>query len=155
MNNIKNNKNKKAFTLAEICIACGVFLALLVPVLTLLSRGSSGTILNRNQILAQTYISNVIAFYNAVPFDDDNMKETEGDETKPIKDQLEFNQYGIKIEVPEELSSLVKQKTVQIKDFTNEEMPYKYKLITAKIEWLQPGEAKSREVTMTSLVTQR
>ncbi len=155
MNIIKINNLKKAFTLAEICIACGVLMALLVPVLTLLSKGSSGTILNRNQIMAQEYISNVIAFYNARPFDDDELKAKDGDETKPIEEELKITNMGITIKVPEELSKLVKKKTVQIKDFSNSDMPYKYKLITATIVWLQPGETKNREVTMTSLVTER
>ena len=82
---IEYRKKIKGFSLAEICIACGVLVTLLVPVFTLMSRSSSGTIRNRNEILAQEFVSNMISYCNLLSYDADFLKvDGSGESTKEI-----------------------------------------------------------------------
>ena len=149
---------QKALSLVEICIVCFILIILLVPIFTLLSRGSSGTVRNRNEILAQQYASNVIAYCNAMKYDDEFLKVENGQKTKEIK-KLEItgieNQENINIELPKELGETA-SKTITITDFDKkDDWPFSYKLVTVKVVWLQPGETKARELTMTGMVTKQ
>lgn len=157
---IKYIKNIKGFSLAEICIACGVLITLLVPVFTLMSRSSSGTIRNRNEILAQEYVSNMISYCNLLSYDADFLKvDNSGETTKEIG-EIKMNKIicktdDVNIVLADELSKIVKKKTIKIKEFAEADWPYKYKVITVMVEWQQPGETKTRNVTMSGMVTER
>lgn len=157
---IEYRKNKKGFSLAEICIACGVLVTLLVPVFTLMSRSSSGTIRNRNEILAQEYVSNIISYCNLLSYDADFLKvDSSGEVTKEIG-EIKMNKIickseDVKIELADELSKIVKKKTIKVKEFAEDDWPCKYKVITVMVEWQQPGETKTRNVTMSGMVTER
>ncbi len=153
----KYNKSK-GFSFVEIAIVCVILLILLIPIFTLFSRGSTGTVRNRNEILAQQYASNVISYCNIVPFDDVILKTENGKKTdvigelkiKDIADGIDDIDISIPIELGETAS-----KTITVTDFPRtEEWPYKYKLVTVKVAWLQPGETKVRDITMTGLVSE-
>ena len=157
---IEYRKKIKGFSLAEICIACGVLVTLLVPVFTLMSRSSSGTIRNRNEILAQEFVSNMISYCNLLSYDADFLKvDGSGESTKEIGEIKMTNvickSESVKIELADELSKVVKKKTIKIKEFAEADWPYKYKVITVMVEWQQPGETKTRNVTMSGMVTER
>ena len=143
---MKRNRNSQrfAFSLVEISIVCVVLLVLLVPVFTLMSRGSSNTIRNRNEIIAQQYASNLIAYCNAVPFNDEYLVETEGKSVTEIT-------VNNKIEKVEENFT----RTLSVKNFTNDVTGSNYKLVSVKVEWQQPGEAKKRSVILSGLVTEQ
>ena len=132
---MKKNRNSQrfAFSLVEISIVCVVLLVLLVPVFTLMSRGSSNTIRNRNEIIAQQYASNLIAYCNAVPFNDEYLVETEG----------------------KSVTEITVTRTLSVKNFTNDVTGSNYKLVSVKVEWQQPGEAKKRSVILSGLVTEQ
>ena len=142
MNNIK--KNRLAFSLVEISIVCAILIILLVPVFTLMSKGSSTTVRNRNEILAQQYASNLIAYCNAVPFDNDYLKETDG----RVIPELDVQN---KVETTEEGFT----RTLTVKDFTNDVSGDKYKMISVKVEWQQPGETKKRSVVLSGMVIEQ
>lgn len=157
---IEYRKKIKGFSLAEICIACGVLVTLLVPVFTLMSRSSSGTIRNRNEILAQEFVSNMISYCNLLSYDSDFLKvDSSGEITKEIGEIKMTNvickSESVKIELADELSKIVKKKTIKVKEFAETDWPYKYKVITVTVEWQQPGETKTRNVTMSGMVTER
>ena len=141
MNSIKN---KSAFTLVEVSIVCGIIVILLVPVFTLMSKGSSTTIRNRNEILAQQYASNLIAYCNAVPFDDDYLTDSEGRSIPElsVKDKLE------KVED-------IFTRTLSVSTFVDDVSGCKYKLVSVKVEWQQPGELNKHNVIMSGLVNER
>ena len=142
MNNVK--KNRLAFSLVEISIVCAILVILLVPVFTLMSKGSSTTVRNRNEILAQQYASNLIAYCNAVPFDNDYLKETDG----RVIPELDVQN---KKETTEEGFT----RTLTIKDFTNDVSGDKYKMVSVKVEWQQPGESKKRSVILSGMVIEQ
>ena len=62
-------KRLKGFSAIEICVVGAILTVFLIPVFTLMSQGSSGTIRNRNEIIAQQYASNYIAYCNVETFD--------------------------------------------------------------------------------------
>ena len=142
MNNYKENKN--GFSMVEISIVCSVVIVLLVPVFALMSRGSSTTIRNRNEILAQQYASNLIAYCNAVPLDDEFLVETVGKSIPElhVKDKTE------KLED-------IFTRTLFVKNFSDDSLGSKYKLVSVKVEWQQSGKAKKRSVILSGLVTEK
>ena len=135
-------KNRiKGFSIVEVCVVCAILTVFLIPVFTLLSRGSSGTIRNRNEILAQQYASNYIAFCNVAPFDSEDLVEVN-----------EKNCNELNIDKTEDIFKRI----VNIKDYPEtDDRPYRYKIVTVKVEWQQVGEKKQRDLTMSGLVTER
>ncbi len=145
------NYRTKAFSIIEITIAIAILMFLLLPVFTMMTRGSKGTILNRNEILAQQYASNYIAYCNLQRFDSELIKETT--EEKNV-DKLDIEKGGSKFAEIDKLEEGFKR-FVTIKDFPDsDEIPYKYKVITVRVEWQQSGEKSKRKVTMSGLVTE-
>ena len=150
--------NNKGFSFVEVAIVCVIMMILFIPVFTLFSRGSTGTVRNRNEILAQQFASNVITYCSVVPFEDDLLKTENGKKTDvigelKIKDIAEGID-DISLELPKELGENA-SKTITVTDFNRtEEWPYRYKLITVKVSWLQLGETKVRDITMTGLVSE-
>ena len=93
----------KGFSFVEISIVCGILGVLAVPVSSLMSKGASGTIRNRNEILAQQYASNYIAFCNAKPFDDESLKAvTDKVITNDDKYEITAGENVINLEVTED-----------------------------------------------------
>lgn len=141
----------KAFSIVEITIAIAILMFLLLPVFTMMTRGSKGTILNRNEILAQQYASNYIAYCNLQPFNSEYLKETTEERNVP---SLDLKKGGSAFAVIDKLEEGF-SRFVSIKDFPDShEIPYKYKVITVRVEWQQSGEKTRRKVTMCGLVTE-
>lgn len=145
----------RAFSFVEITIVCFIMVVLLIPIFTLMSRGSTGTVRNRNEILAQQYASNVIAYCNALPFNSEILATENGKKTTTIASLTIKDIPGhenIEIMLPVELGENA-SKTLTIVDFNkNDTLPNNYKVITVNVAWLQAGETKPRKVTMTGLV---
>ena len=140
------------FSIVEICIVCVIIGFFLVPIFTLMSRGSSGTIRNRNEILAQQYASNYIAYCNIQQFDSDLIKETTEEKNVEQLDVTKGSSVFAEIDKLDEGFS----RLVSIKDYpATDEIPYKYKVITVRVEWKQADEKTKRKVTMCGLVTER
>ncbi|MBQ3643080.1 MAG: hypothetical protein II961_00650 [Candidatus Riflebacteria bacterium] len=151
---INNNYKKiKGFSLVEISIVGAILLIFLIPVITLMSRGSSGTIRNRNEILAQQYASNYIAYSNLQKFDSEKLQETTEEK---LVDELKLEKNGETFALIDKLEDDLFKRYVSIKDFpATDEIPYNYKVVTVRVEWLQPGEKNKRNVTMSGLVNER
>ena len=160
MNKRLLNNKFKAFSLVEITIVCGVLLVLLVPIFNIMSKGNTGTLRNRNEILAQQYASNLIAFCNALKFDDDYLKAVEN---KIVNDEdnnnnkIKAGDYDIlPSNITEEYFKKIATTSISIVDFDDLEVwPFRYKLVTVKVEWLQPGEKNTRNVTISGIVSER
>ncbi len=145
-------KKVNGFSLVEISIVGAILLIFLIPIVTLMSRGSSGTIRNRNEILAQQYASNYIAYANLQKFDSEKMNETT--EEKSVE-ELKLEKNGEIFALIDKVDDLF-NRYVTIKDFpATDEIPYNYKVVTVRVEWLQPGEKTKRSVTMSGLVNER
>ena len=145
-------KRINGFSIVEIVVVCVIIMICLVPVFTLMSRGNSGTIRNRNEILAQQYASNYIAYANALPFDSEKIKEMTDKNINELSISKNDGSVIDNIDKTEEIFN----RFVTIKDFPpTDDIPYKYKVVTVKVEWQQKGETIKRNVTMSGLVTER
>lgn len=146
----------KGFSFVEISIVCFILLVLLLPIFTLISRGSSVTVRNRNEILAQQYALNIMAYCNSIPYNNDFFKVTGDEKTKELDKQITvWGHDDLSIDFPVELGETA-SKTITINDFEkNDKWPFRCRLITVKVEWLQPGETKTRNVTMTGMVREK
>ena len=141
MNNIKN---KSAFTMVEICLICGIIFILLVPVFRMMSKGSSTTIYNRNEILAQQYASNLIAYCNAVPFDNECLTDSEG-KSFPV----------LVVKDKEEKIEDIFTRTLSVSTYLDDVSNRKYKLVSVKVEWQESGEANKHNVIMAGVVSEQ
>lgn len=149
--NRRNLKKVQGFSLVEICIVCGVLAVLMLPVFMLMSRGSSVTVRNRNEVFAQQYAMNIISYCNLAPFDGDFMKDTE---EKVVGDlTILLGNTTIDLDITEEGFSKIAKRTIAIKTFTpTTPWTKRYKIVTVKVEWQQPGEPAKRNVTISGLV---
>ncbi len=145
---ISKRKKINGFSIIEICIVGVILTVFLVPVFTLMTRGSSRTIHNKNEILAQQYASNIIAYCNVLPFDSEKLAEV--DEKDICELNIELKDDVINIDKTEDIF----KRFVSIKDFPRtDQRPYNYKIVTVRVEWQQTGE-KKREFIMSGLVTE-
>lgn len=156
-----NTCNKKGFTLVEVCIGALILMVLLIPVFTLMSQGSSGTIHNRNEILARVYITNIISFCNTISFEDPKLSEVDSVEDNAIKDKLgmTLDVNGKTIDLEESIDkaflNMVTKKTLSIKDINVEEIGCRYKFITVSIKWKDPSKKNEESIETTGMVTER
>ncbi len=142
MNSYKENKT--GFSMVEISIVCCVVIVLLVPVFALMSRGSSTTIRNRNEILAQQYASNLIAYCNAVPFDNEYLTDSEG-KSVPI----------LMVKDKEEKIEDIFTRTLSVSTYLDDVSNRKYKLVSVKVEWQESGKANKHNVIMSGVVSEQ
>ncbi len=151
---LRNNKKIQGFSLVEICIVCGILAVLMIPVFAMMSKGSSVTIRNRNEILAQQHALNVINYCNITPYDDDFLAPTP-DTGRPVSD-LKINlSNGVTIDMgmQDEEFYKIASRTISVKEFNaGDGWPNKYKIVTVKVEWQQIGEQKPRSVCMSGLL---
>ena len=84
MNNYSSKRN--GFSIVEICIACVIFMTLLIPIVTIMSKGNSGAIHNKNEFSAKQLAANIIAYCNLIPFNSPEISEGEN-----IIDKLKLN----------------------------------------------------------------
>ena len=152
---------KIGFSIVEICIACVIFMILLVPIFTIMSKGNSGAIHNKNEFSAKQLASNIIAYCNLIPFNSPEIIEGE-DIINKLKlnsqenDLIEIdgNKQINFAEIDENFLRLIKVKKVSVKDIEMSELPYKYKFVTVRIEWLEPGKTVNNSIEMSGMITE-
>lgn len=140
---MNSTKYRSAFSLVEICIVCAIISILLIPVFRIMSSGSSTTIYNRNEILAQQHASNLIAYCNSIPFDNEYLNDSEG------KSIPELNVKD-KIEIIEDIFT----RTLSISTYVDDMSKRRYKLINVTVEWQESSDMKNHKVIMSGLVSE-
>lgn len=136
-------------------------MVILVPVFTLMTQSNSGTIHNRNEILARQYTSNVIAYCNLIPFNDSFLDECEDKTLSDLK--LEVGEDGnndVNLEnIEESFKNIIvaDSKKISVKNYTETigNWVYKYKVVTVKLAYTEKGKTDPRTVEMTGLVTEK
>lgn len=160
MNNTFNYK--KAFSLVEISIVCGVLMILLIPVFTMMSQGNKSTVQNRNELLANEYALNIISYVNLINYDDiffqhyDSNYSLLGDEL--ILDdghgkKINLNDLGESFEGLRNLKPEVYIKIIDNPGNTSN-WSYKCRVVSVKIEWKEPGLTNKQVIEKTGLVTE-
>lgn len=158
--NMNKKLSKKAgFSIVEICMACVILLILLIPIFTLMSKGTSGTVHNKNEFCAKQLAANIIAYCNLIPFNSPEISEGED-----ILDKLKLNSEENELinlnenkiiniaDVDKSFLKLIKVKKVSIKDIEFAELPNRYKYITVRIEWLESGKTQNNFIEMSGMI---
>lgn len=131
---------------------------LFIPIFTLMSKGTSGTIHNKNEFSAKQLASNIIAYCNLVPFSSPEIAEGEDiiDKLKLNSEEnnlINLNNKKINIaDIDESFLKLIKVKKVSIKDIEFSELPYRYKYVTVRIEWLETGKKVNDFIEMSGMI---
>ncbi len=152
---LKNSKNRdnNGFSIIEICIVCVIIMVLMVPVFTLMSQGNAGTAHNRNEILARAYASNIIAYYNLLPYND--VKEL----TKDELNRLTLDNTNIKINLNdlgknfEYFKNLDFKASVKVNEFNNQYN--KYKIVSVTVEWKETNKKTTSSINLSGMVTNK
>lgn len=134
--------NRDGLTLLEVLITIFVLAVGIIPAFQVFSRGSVGTLVNRDELLAHQYANELIDFALATGFDHldpellkrQPMRQVEGG--SPI-DQRFKRFFTVQLKIPAQ----------GIADW-----PIAYKILTAEIEWDSGG--VSKYFVLTSLVFQ-
>ena len=92
INRFLKKYRKQGFSIVEIGVACTILLVFLIPIFTILSKGNSGTLHNRNEFAARQFASNIIAYCNIIPFNSPELNEGE-DIFEKLKLNLNGNEY--------------------------------------------------------------
>ena len=157
---------KNGFSLVEIAIVCGVLLILLIPVFTMLSQGNTSTVHSRNEILANQYAANIISYSKLINYESTFFQHYGNNDGVLDENLILNNNNGL--ETPINLDDLGESfvafknlnPTTYIRvqdynyDFTSN-WSYRYKVITVKVEWNEPGEPDKQIVEKTGLITER
>ena len=157
------NSNIKAFSLVEISIVCGVLLILLIPVFTLMSQGNKSTVQSRNEILANQYALNVISYANLINYDDIFYQHYDSNYSLLDENLILNEQQGAKIDLNnlgesyEAFKNLKPEIYIKIQENQGDpsNWSYKYRVISVKIEWKEPGLTNKQIIEKTGLVTER
>lgn len=126
-------RQKKGFSFVEILISVGCLVAVMIPLTSMFSMGSSGTNNNRNEIFARQYMLNLFHFTKVLPYDHDLLSVGN-------KDVNEFGfksgSHAFKMEVKDGF-----ERKLSVEEIKSSNWRYKYKLIKVSVEW---HEAKKR-----------
>ena len=157
MNN-RYHRQRHGFSIVEICMTCVIFMILLIPIFTIMSKGTSGTIHNKNEFSAKQLAANIIAYCSLIPFNSPEL-----DEGEDIIDRLKLNSEENNLinindkiiniaDIDYSFQQLIKAKQVSIKDMELSELPYRYKYVTVRIEWLEPGKTANNYIEMSGML---
>lgn len=136
--------NSKAFSFAEILIATLCLSLALIPVTYMFSFSSTGTVQNRDQILARQHAANLMDYSFSLPYDDEFLKCGE----KEI-DFITFSagSNDIIMEMEPKFSRKIK-----IEEVKSASWKYAYKFLSVEVSW---EEAPNRNKTfyLTGMIT--
>jgi type II secretory pathway pseudopilin PulG len=135
----KSRISRSAFSMVEILFAIIALGVLLAPLFSVFRQGSTGTIRNRNDILAQQHASNLLAYVYSLPYGHSFLDEgtREVNELKITAGAVELS-----LDMEEELF----RRTIEVKEYKPGDWHFSYKLVTVRVNWKNsseiPGEIK-------------
>lgn len=159
---------KTGFSLIEICIACCVLGVLMVPIFTMMSKGTAGTVHNKNEILARQYAANLLAYCNLLNYNDDFLKAKSNEKFKirekslPLKlsdgsniDLSETNKVFDIVDSFESFKNIDSEATITIVEFPKDDNWSGYKTVSVKVEWKDASKPKKDNVEITGLISEQ
>ena len=146
MNNIK-----KGFSIAEVCVVCGIMAVLLIPIFTIMSKSNTGTIRNRNEVLAQQSVSNIL---NRLCMQKFKSVELEATAERQITDLMKkITIAGKEIDLIDESFDKIATFTYSVTEFPESPTwPNAYKVVTVYVNWQQLGNNPKRNMKMSGVV---
>ncbi len=137
---------KAAFSFVEILFAIIALGILIAPIFSMFSQGSSGTVRNRNDILAQQHASNLLAYAFALPYDHAML------ETGPAREVGELNVPAGSEVLPLGMEEEMFRRTIEVGEVKPVDWRFSYKTVIVKVAWKEANEVL-REIQIAGLVT--
>ena len=135
----------KAFSFVEILVAVVCLAMVMIPLTTMFSFSSSGTIQNRNNLLARQHAANILDYAYSLAYDD-GFLEPISQKTVP---SVSFNSGTEELELDmQEFFT----RTVSVEEVKPVDWKYSYKLIKVAISWNE-GKTEDEELIMTGVIT--
>lgn len=128
----------------EIAFAVLCLGVLLVPVSSIFTQGSTNTIRNRNEVLAQQHAANLMNCALLIPYDD--LVVGSAIDYKTLNLNVSGGQIDLSVE--EELFS----RHMTVTEETSPSWKYSYKLITVNVSWQEPSGIE-RNISIAGLVS--
>jgi hypothetical protein len=128
-----------------------------------MSQGNKSTVQSRNEILANQYALNVISYANLINYDDifyqhyDNNYSLLGESlvlNEQLNNKIDLNDLGESFQAFKNLNPEIFIK-IQENVGNPSNWSYKYRVISVKIEWKEPGLTNKQIIEKTGLVTER
>ena len=147
MNTKKNCGYCSGFSFVEVLFAIILLGVLIAPFFTLMTQSSSGTVQNRNDILAQQHATNLLAYAYSLPYDHNFLN---AGAARTIKDlSVTANGASLDLGMEEDIFT----RTIEIDEQKPADWPHAYKILTVKVKWKQANES-AREIKVAGLVSQ-
>jgi Tfp pilus assembly protein PilV len=140
-----NMDRKTGFSFVEIALAVVIIGLIMVPLLSMLTISNSGTVKNKNDILAQHYAANLLAYASTLSYDDTFLKSCADTEA----DLLTINSAGEELKMSMEPSF---KRTYSIEEVKPPGWKYSYKLIKAVVKWKE-NKKTERSCEMVGLIS--
>lgn len=138
-------KISNAFSFAEIMIAVICLAVVLIPLTTMFSAGSSGTVNNRNDILARQHAANLLDYSYSLAYSDGFLKPGNNREVAAVSFKAGPENLTLNMES-------VFSRTISIEEVKPADWRYSYKLIKVSVSWFESKKNK-KEITMTGVVS--
>lgn len=131
--------SKKAISLIETLMAIVFLLAIIGPIAGLFSQSVFGTILNRDEMLANDYAADLMSIARALPYDE-----------LPVVERMHLNYMVVDNYSEKELEPGF-NRYITISEFTSvDSSQFDYKVITVEVEWKSSG--VKRSISMPGLI---
>lgn len=135
----------KAFSFVEILVAVVCLAMVMIPLTTMFSFSSSGTIQNRNDLLARQHAANILDYAYSLAYDDSFLEPVSQKSVATVS----FNSGSEELVL--DMEPLF-TRTVSIEEVKPTDWKYSYKLIQVKISWNE-GKTDDEELVMTGVIS--
>ncbi|HNX75874.1 MAG TPA: hypothetical protein PLM07_02865 [Candidatus Rifleibacterium sp.] len=144
---MSNPVRKHGFSFVEILFAV-IFLGFLIaPIFSLLTQSSSGTVQNRNDILAQQHATNLLAYAYALPYDHAFLTPGPARVIKELN--VTADGKAMNLGMDEEMFT----RSFEVDEHKPADWPHAYKILTVRVKWKQANES-ARQIKVAGLVSQ-
>lgn len=137
---------RKAFSLTEVLIAVVIIACGIVPIFFVFSRGNAGTVQTKDEILAQNYALDLLAYAQALKFD--NAFLSQGRHPAKSVSLTPSNIPAVSLKMEDGFD-----RNLEVVDWQPDasmEWGYQYKVLTSEVTWTSKG--VSRKIQMPSII---
>ncbi|MGM0600155.1 MAG: type IV pilus modification PilV family protein [Candidatus Rifleibacteriota bacterium] len=135
----------KAFSFVEILVAVVCLAMVMIPLTTMFSFSSSGTIQNRNDLLARQHAANILDYAYSLAYNDAFLEPVSQKSVPTVS----FNSGSEELVLDmEEIFT----RSVSIEEVKPVDWKYSYKLIKVAVTWNE-GKTEDEELIMTGVIS--
>lgn len=138
-------KRLQGFSFVEIMIAVICLAVVLIPLTTMFSASSSGTVQNRNDILARQHAANLLDYCYSIGYGDEFLKP--GNERAVAAVTVKAGADELVLDMDENF-----KRTIAIEEVKPTSWRYSYKLIKVRVSWFE-NKNLEKDIVMTGVVS--